>query len=911
MLNLGALAFASPWLLLGLAALPILWWLLRVTPPAPKRVRFPALRLLLGLQPREETPAKTPLWLIILRMVLAGLIILALAHPLLNPTAQLAGKGPLVLAVDNGWTAARHWDERRNTLDDLVAGADREGRNVVLLPTAPLPGAAAPPPLPVMRPNDARAAVSALAPMPWPEDRDAALARLGALDLSGAELVWLSDGIDDGKALSFAQGLQKHGPLRVLADEADALPRLLAPADGDDKDLTATVMRADATGPAELSVRALGEDGRLLARSKVTLAPGAVKAVAHLELPSELRNRTAEIAIEGEASAGAVLLLDERWRRRPVGVVTTRGIAPGQPLLNGAYYLEKALNPFSEVREGGVETLLKGDIAVLAMPDISPSGPAEKDQIVKWMENGGTVLRFAGPHLADETDDDLLPVTLRRGGRTLGGALSWETPASLAPFDASSPFAGLDVPKDVTIARQVLAEPTVDLGSKTWARLTDGTPLVTAERRGKGWLVLVHTTGDPEWSTLGISGLFVNMLRRIVSLSAGVSGNSDKPLPPVETLDGYGRLQLPPAAASTIPAGSFAETLASAKFPPGFYGTQDARQALNLAPAVKSFKTLPPLPQGIEMQTYAKGPEVDFRPGLLGAALALALIDLVIAYALRGLLAGLWRGKRATTAGLVLLLAALSAPQAQAQGTAQGDDGFAVKATSGFHLAFVRTGMADVDAESQAGLTGLSNVLNRRTAVDAGQPMAVDIEHDELVFFPLLYWPVVPGEAPPSAQAVERINKFLSTGGTILFDTQDQGQSTPFSAGATQQRLQQIAAGLEIPTLMPVPPDHVLTKSFYLLQEFPGRWSGGTLWVEPVNDTVNDGVASVIVGSNDFAGAWAIDAGGRPLHAAVPGGEQQRELAYRFGVNLVMYALTGNYKNDQVHVPAILERLGQ
>src|SRR6185312_7037893 len=153
--------------------------------------------------------------------------------------------------------------------------------------------------------------------------------------------------------------------------------------------------------------------------------------------------------------------------------------------------------------------------------------------------------------------------------------------------------------------------------------------------------------------------------------------------------------------------GGFADTFASAKFPPGFYGTQDARQALNLAPAVKSFKALPPLPPGIERQSYAKGPEVDFRPGLLGAALALALIDLIIAYALRGLLAGLWRGKRATTAGLVLLLAMLGTPQAQAQGSSSDDD-FAVKATSGFHLAYVRTGVPDVDAESQAGLTGLS-----------------------------------------------------------------------------------------------------------------------------------------------------------------------------------------------------------
>ncbi len=113
-----------------------------------------------------------------------------------------------------------------------------------------------------------------------------------------------------------------------------------------------------------------------------------------------------------------------------------------------------------------------------------------------------------------------------------------------------------------------------------------------------------------------------------------------------------------------------------------------------------------------------------------------------------------------------------------------------------------------------------------------GPPMAVDKEHDELVFFPLLYWPVVLGEAPPSAQAARaHFNKFLATGGTILFDTQDQGQSTPFSAGATQQRLQQIASGLEIPTLMPVPPDHVLpTKSFIYCRKFPGRWNGGTLW---------------------------------------------------------------------------------
>ena len=253
MLTLGALAFASPWLLLGFAALPVLWWLLRVTPPAPRRVRFPALRLLLGLVPREETPARTPLWLILLRMALAALIILALAHPLLNPSAGLAGKGPLVLAVDNGWTAARHWDERRATLDRLVGEAEREDRNVVLLATAPLPGGAAPPALSLLAPGRCARRHRRACPLPWPENRKDALARLAALELGGgADLVWLSDGIDDGDAASFAAGLARLGGLRVVSDAAEDLPRLLAPADSDDKDLTATVMRADAAGPAEL-----------------------------------------------------------------------------------------------------------------------------------------------------------------------------------------------------------------------------------------------------------------------------------------------------------------------------------------------------------------------------------------------------------------------------------------------------------------------------------------------------------------------------------------------------------------------------------------------------------------------------------------------------------------------------------
>jgi Domain of unknown function (DUF4159)/Aerotolerance regulator N-terminal len=903
MLALGSLAFASPWLLAALAALPIVWWLLRVTPPTPRRIAFPAVRLLLGLVPRDETPARTPLWLVLLRTALAALVIVAVAHPLINPQKRLPGTGPIVLIVDNGWAAAADWPARQEALLRLLAAAEREGRRVILAPTAPAAGATAPEvPVPV-RAVDARAAIRVLRPEPWPDDRQALLGRLDKLDLDADTLsVWVSDGVAGDGSAGLADWLAGHGILRYLAAAPDASPMLLAAGEREGRELSVVLHAIPAATPRQCEVRASGDDGRLLARSAAVLAADADSATVRLPMPTELRNEVTSIAVEGQHSAGAVLLTDERWRRRPVGIAAA--VTGGEPLLSATYYLEKALAPFAEVTRGSVAHLIEPRLAVLILPDVGPNSPAEAAAIGKWVEAGGLLLRFAGPHLAEQ-GDTLLPVRLRRGGRTIGGALSWERPARLAPFAADSPFAGLVVPKDVTVSRQVLAEPDLDLTAKTWARLADGTPLVTAAKRGKGWVVLVHTTANADWSNLALSGLFVEMLRRIVAMSNGVAASREGELPPLETLDGFGRLGRAPPTAQAIAAKDIDHARVSPVRPPGFYGEADARRALNLAPGIGALRPIAALPRGVRREIFGKSREVDLRPPLLTAALLLALADLLIAFALRGLL----RPRPARRAAAFLFLAALGMPAA-----AHADDAFVETATKEFRLAYVRTGDASVDTTSQEGLVGLSDALERRTAVDPGNPIGLDLEADDLIFFPFIYWPVTAGEPPPSPQAVGRINHYLATGGTILFDTRDanDGAAGPYGEAAlAADRLRRLTVGIHIPTLVPIPSDHVLTKSFYLLHEFPGRWNVGTLWVEPADDHVNDGVSSVIVGANDWAAAWAIDDEGRPLYACVPGGEAQREMAVRFGINVVMYVLTGNYKADQVHVPAILERLGR
>jgi hypothetical protein len=232
-------------------------------------------------------------------------------------------------------------------------------------------------------------------------------------------------------------------------------------------------------------------------------------------------------------------------------------------------------------------------------------------------------------------------------------------------------------------------------------------------------------------------------------------------------------------------------------------------------------------------------------------------------------------------------------------------DAKAAEAAAQVTLAYVATGDAATDRISRQGLSGLTHQLILRTSIDHATMAAVDFEHDELSFYPLIYWPISASAQPLSDQAKAKVNRYLSSGGMILIDTK---------AGAGDGRLNigKLIEGIDVPTLAPVPPGHVLTKSFYLLDEFPGRVPGGEVWVERDQDARNDGVSSVVVGSADWAGAWAVDAtSGQPLFSLSPGGERQREWAYRFGVNLVMYALTGNYKSDLVHAPFIQQRLGQ
>ncbi len=934
MFMIGPIGFATPLLLLALIALPILWLLLRAVPPAPIRRRFPGVALLLGLTDDETEADKTPWWLLLLRAAAVAAAIIAFAGPILNPTTRTPGTGPLLVLIDGTWADARDWPRRIDRAAGFLDEAGREGRTVAVVRLTDAPGDV------VFQAAEAwTGRLTALEPQAWgPNDLAGWVAELPAEDF---DTVWMSDGLDHAGRDDLLAALGAKGDVTVFESPRPVLA--LHPATFADGTVKVAATRMPAGDGVSVEIAARGPDpsgiDRELARVTLPFMPGDARAETEMDLPPELRNRITRFEIVGVRSAAAVSLTDDSLKRRKIAIMGGEADAEGLQLLSPTHYLEQALAPVADLIEGTMGDVLLASPDVIVLADVAKLNPVETAGLQEWVEKGGLLLRFAGPRMAASdisriTEDPLMPVRLREGGRTVGGAMSWGEPKTLAPFTEGSPFLGLAVPDDVTVTAQVLAQPDPDLAGRTIAALADGTPLVTRKELGQGQVVLVHVTANAEWSTLPLSGLFVSMLERLAVSTrptapeaADLAGQIWVP----ETLiDAYGEAS-DAGALSGVEGADLAAAMQAGPgpaFPPGLYAGDDRRVALNVIAAETELSPAA-WPAGTTIEGLEMAEEQALKGSFLAGGLLLLLLDILAALWISGKLSsGLRRGSAVMIAALALFamphdVRAQSDAEPRPALTQDGNDNLAFAATGGVVLAHVLTGDARVDDVAQAGLLGLGMRLFERTSVEPLDPIGVDIERDELAFFPFLYWPITTTQSVPSAEAYAKLNDYLRTGGMIMFDTRD-ADTARNGQTPEGQALQRIAAGLDIPAIEPIPADHVITRTFYLLQDFPGRFQGAGAWVEaaPLDAeqiegmpfrNLNDGVTPVIIGGNDWAAAWAVDNRGVALLPVGRGfaGERQREMAYRFGINIIMHVLTGNYKSDQVHVPALLQRLGQ
>lgn len=863
--------FLNPIALAGLLSLPILWLILRFMPPLPKSVQLPTVKFLQNLARQDATPDTAPWWLILLRVMILLLLILAFANPVLNPQKQMPGSGPLRLIFDNSWSSAQIWDLQMKKAEEIINAAAKMGRIIEVIPTAGGNSSG------FTQASEASAILKALKPNPWPSQ----YTELKTESFSDGQTVWISTGLVENGFDEFAKKISAGGNTTIYIPKTKSMPGLLrGPTEDVDRSL-ARIEFPSGTSERFVTLQALDAKNKNLGQLNVSIS--GTKNGEDVTDDGNLFNNKAvsQWRISELAGAGGIFLNPRFGSNNIIGMAGASRENEEENFSDAFFYISRAVEPFAKLETGTISELIDKSAGIIVLNDVASFGTDEVSELEEWISKGGILLRFSGPRMS-EAKNILVPVELKNGLRSLSGDLNWAKPLKLGDFPKASPFAGMKAP-DITVERQLLATPSADLQDYVWAQLSDGTPFITARAKGRGLIILVHSTATPDWSDFVLSGFYVSFLKEINTMSAltDKSKAASEILQPLLVLNGWGEQMAPDSNVKPIERKNISSTNITPESQPGFYGNEVQRYPINLGDILLPLEMIGDLPDGMKLETFGEiSSERNLKPFFLMMAFAFFLFDwLIRIFTLRG----------SVTAIFLLLISMTSMPSYASQ-----DD---IARSSSIHLACIATSKDEI---CRTGLERLSTIIRERTSAEMGSALVVDPAKDELSFYPLLYWPIEE-QTSLSPAAIANLRRYLSKGGMLMIDTQ-QGEvdaSSPIASPEMNQ-VRTLFGGLATASLKPADKNHVIFRSFYLLNQKPEYDLTGRLWIEEDSILPNEGLSSVILTGGDWMRLWG--------YASDP---MDAEMSYRFGVNIVLYALTGNYKADQVHMNTILERLGE
>ena len=923
-------SFYHPLYLISLLLLPLIYFLIKLTPPQPHVILFPPISILKKLVPAEKTPKNSPLLLLIVRLFLVGAIITALAGPYYQISDKvIINNQPLLIVVDDSWSSAQDWDQRKNFIQNLIHEAELQS-----VPTY------------IYAASDnnisqfidyatTRNKIKILNPKPYVPNYSVAINIIREFTKSheNCHIVWLAPALahpDAGEFITSLESDKKKTPnISIYANHNDI--KILRNPINQKEAIHIDIENYNQSLNSPIEIIASDFYGNTLFQQHFD-QKFQTKDKILIKAPLELRNKVSHLRINNQHTAGSVALLDDRSRRARIGIFAQSKDNSTQPLLSAYYFLSKALNPFADIvipNSGSItpiDDLLSQNITTLILSDVGLLTKSDEHVVAKFLTDGGSLIRFSGPNLAAKADD-LLPVKLRPASRNLGGAISWEKPKKIAQFEHSSPFYEFSIPDDILISRQLLAEPTNDLNDKTWVRLEDGTPLVTAERRGKGLLVFFHISAETSWSNLPISGLFIDMLNKLSLYSfisdeikkndvTEINNSSQLSLRAVKLLDGFGNFL--PGPIDSVPSISLNNSgFTDSNNLPGFYVDGSITRAVQPISKNEILSKLDDIIKNKTINTLDDISRYDLSSVFLLLSVLLFLIDTLLSTPKSNLSINIFKFPK-----LILFITILLAPNDEAYATSSPSDQLPSKEMISIltsRLAYVLNGDNNIDATAYDGLKHLTNELRARTSYEPGDPIGLDLNKDDLSLYPLIYWPIYASMPQPNEKVIQKLATFMRFGGTVIFDTRN-GDAYSNVIGESQESLwlRLLLQQLDVPVVEQVPRDHVITKTYYLINKIQGSSEPCDSWVEKTfmdvadeqrNNVIQstDNVSSLIITSCNLASAWSRFS--RENNFSSNKDTHNLELAMRSGINIVMYTLTGNYKSDQVHKRRIIERL--
>jgi len=900
---INTLSLTNYYALLGLLALPLVFFIVKLFPPTPKKFFFSSFFLINKIEKVSVTKKKFPLWLIIFRIILITLIILFFCKPYLNISENKNSTETVknyIIVADIGWSISKEWDKFKNIVNAISIEAEKQNKKIIFYHSNSKNYNK---PKVFETTQSINQYLNKINPVPWQFENS-----------NFKEIIKQNNNFENNKTffiyskfdrknyneqIKDLDFIYKKVKNKILIDPVESIIYLKNVSISKESVIFEVSRHAQSKIPTEFSVRITSINNQIVFKKKFVLEQNQTIFYFNEKFPLKVLNQIHKIEIVEQNHAGAKYYFDDYSKKKKIGLYTENTQYRENFLLSPLYYLEKSLEKDNILKVGNLDQLIKFDCSVIIIPDKGKIPKKDHLKLNNWLTKGGTIIRFASTKLANNSISFLPASNLLMAVRNLGGPLIMEEALKISPFKKTSIFHGLPVPKDITFKKQLI----IDSNNNNLliaASLSDNTPLVSLGNIEKGKVFLFHITANNDWSNLPLSSLFSEMLQRIILLSEKKITKSVKSLSLTKEINGYGNLNNTLKNSILKDAALLKKITPSENYLPGIYENNELTVALNLSDKIvdKNFKNS--FDKNYEILTNFKKQILDLRPILIKIILFMFIIDMLISMILKSnfnFISSFYKNKNLLSL-FFLLMFFLNSNVIYSENFSK--DTF---------LAYVKTNDKKLNAISNSGLNTIKNLLKTRTSISPVAIIEIDIIKDPLYSIPFLYWPLPEDLIELDVKTITKIKNYLANGGMILFDVIGFSRESFNLDNNKFKSIKDFLSSIEAADLTPIPKNHTLTKSFYLLKKFPGRWDNKNLLVENSSLELNDGVNSVILGFNDWASAWALDSNNDPLFSVVPGGERQREASYRFGINITMYALTGNYKSDQIHYKSILNRL--
>jgi Domain of unknown function (DUF4159) len=618
------------------------------------------------------------------------------------------------------------------------------------------------------------------------------------------------------------------------------------------------------------------------------------KQEQNLELPKNLARATNYFKIKNQSNAGAIYFIDGA-NRRPI-IMTQKADNNEQPLLSDTHFINAALNSIGDIVDFNIFEIEKTKPNAIIFGDISGFTISETFALNQYLRQGGNIIRFLGPKSLNNEKSDFLTAPISLEPHIISSGFAVEK-TQIKEFEANSIFKHIKIPNDINIQQTILFKNGSN-PDKILISLSDGAPLLSQKIMNGGKLYMFHTSAAPIWSDIGLSNLQLDFLKAILA-NAQTKGPSADILEdgiamrPSLLIGVDGAIlksfnNLKPIFTPILP-----QISANNEQKPGIYEANGASYTLNFGTNQPQLSLQAKPSDFVEFAKPTQIISLDKYFYALGLLLLIGdiLINLLRDFKFKSL-------KKLRFLALVIFALFLYPNISKAQEIGQKSDDL--------RLSYLQTQDAKTNEQARVGLLGLARELQKRTNVEPHSIIEINPDKDDLAKQPIIYWLLPPNPAPLSENAKLKLNNFMRHGGILFIDTRGKGMDKK----RAQALLQNSLNGMVIPPLEKVPLNHVLGKSFYLLNNFSGFYQNSNLWVESSassNQSANDGVSPIIISDGDFARAWA-----QSNHLAKYGLNDDnitREMPYRVGINIYLYALSGQYKTDQVHIRTLLNRI--